>query len=327
MVKKIGCIVFVLILLAGCNKKPEERTIFAMDTVMSISAYTNQQVIQMAVDKIYELESYFNANSEDSILACLNRDKKINANNDVLQLIAFSKEIAQKTQGAFDPTIYPLVKEWGFISKDYKIPDEDKINTLLKYVDYNSIAIENNEISLANENTELDLGAVAKGYTSQQVVDLLREQGVTSGIISLGGNVYALGTKPDGEKWKVGIQNPDNDDYAGVIQVADKAVITSGGYQRFFRENGVTYHHILDTATGYPANSGLKSVTIVSHDGALADGLSTAVYVMGYDKAVKLWKNSDNFDMILIDDENKIYVTKNIADDFIMENGTFSIIE
>lgn len=327
MIKKISCIFLILILLAGCSEKPQERTIFAMDTVMSISAYTQQSVIQKAVDRIYELESYFDANSSDSPVAQLNSKGKIGANKDMLLLLTRAKEISRKTEGAFDPTIYPLVKKWGFISKEYNVPDKEEIDSLLNNVDYNSIVIDNNEISLINQATEIDLGAIAKGYTSQQVIDLFKAQGVTSGIISLGGNVYALGTRQDGKKWRVGIQAPDSEEYVGVISVSDKAVITSGGYQRFFEKDGVKYHHILNPYTGYPANAGLKSVTVVSDDGTMADALSTAIYVMGYDKAVDYWKSEDNFDMILIDDENEIYVTKGIAEDFSAEKGFFNIIE
>ena len=137
------------------------------------------------------------------------------------------------------------------------------------------------------KNMKIDLGGIAKGYTSSRVMQIFKDCGVTSGLVSLGGNVQALGTKTDGTDWQIAIENPDkSSDYIGVVSVKDKAVITSGGYERYFEKNGKTYHHILDPKTGYPAESGLKSVTIVSDNGTLADALSTSLFVMGKEDAL-----------------------------------------
>ncbi len=140
-----------------------------------------------------------------------------------------------------------------------------------------------------------------KGYTSAQIMQIYQDCGVTSGLVNLGGNVQALGGKTDGSKWKVAIQSPDDtEDYLGILEIEDQAVITSGGYERYFEEDGVTYHHIIDPATGYPADSGLISVTIVSDDGTLADGLSTSLFIMGEEKAAQFWReNSDEFEAIM----------------------------
>ena len=149
-------------------------------------------------------------------------------------------------------------------------------------------------------------------------MDIYREKGVTSGLVNLGGNAQVFGTKPDGSLWRVAVQSPDSEDeYLGVLEAKDKAIITSGGYERYFEKGGVTYHHIIDPATGYPAENGLVSVTIVSTDGTLADGLSTSLFVMGKDKAVDYWKaHSDEFDMILLTDDEKLYVSEGIKDSF-----------
>ena len=147
---------------------------------------------------------------------------------------------------------------------------------------------------------------------------VFKDNGIKSGLVSLGGNVQALGAKPDGSKWKVAVQNPDSDEsYIGVLEIAGKAVITSGGYERYFEKDGKTYHHIIDPVTGYPADSGLKSVTIISSDGTLADGLSTSLFIMGIDKAKEYWRaNSDKFDVILLTNDNKQYVTEGIYSDY-----------
>lgn len=149
-----------------------------------------------------------------------------------------------------------------------------------------------------------------------------------SGLVNLGGNVQALGTKTDGSKWRVAVQNPqDTDQYIGVLSIQDKAVITSGGYERYFEQDGKTYHHIIDPKTGYPAENGLISVSIVTADGTLADGLSTSVFIMGKEVATEYWRaHSDEFDMILMTDDRKIYVTEGIANSFESELDT-KIIE
>lgn len=133
--------------------------------------------------------------------------------------------------------------------------------------------------------------------------------------------MQALGTKTDGSKWRVAVQSPDDtEDYLGILSVQDKAVITSGGYERYFEQDGKTYHHIIDPKTGYPAENGLTSVTIVSEDGTLADGLSTSLFIMGKEKAIEFWKaHSDEFDIIMLTDEGKLYVTEGIQDDFSTE--------
>ena len=152
---------------------------------------------------------------------------------------------------------------------------------------------------------KIDLGGIAKGYTSSRIMDIFKENGITSGLVNLGGNVQALGTKTDGSNWRVAVQSPD------------EAVITSGGYERYFEQDGVTYHHIIDPKTGYPAENGLVSVTIVSSDGTLADGLSTSLFIMGEEKAAEFWKaHSDEFEAILETDDGTIYVTEGLKDSF-----------
>jgi thiamine biosynthesis lipoprotein len=149
-------------------------------------------------------------------------------------------------------------------------------------------------------------------------MDIFQEYEVTSGIVNLGGNVQLYGTKTDGSLWRVAVQDPaDSEAYIGILSVSDKAVITSGGYERYFEEDGTTYHHIIDPTTGYPAENGLISVTIISADGTLADGLSTSIYIMGLDKAISFWESRrDEFDMVLMTDEREIYVTEGIAQQF-----------
>ena len=184
------------------------------------------------------------------------------------------------------------------------------------------------EVTLDKEGMKIDLGGIAKGYTSSKVMDIFKENGISSAVISLGGNVQALNGKPDGSDWRVAVENPaDTENYLGVLSIKDKAVITSGGYERYFEQDGKTYHHIIDPSTGYPANNGLTSVTIVSDDGTLADGLSTSLFIMGPEKAQEYWKkHSDEFDTILVKDDGSILVSEGIADNFTSESD-FMVIK
>jgi thiamine biosynthesis lipoprotein ApbE len=172
------------------------------------------------------------------------------------------------------------------------------------------------QVTFGLQGMEIDLGGIAKGFTSSRVMEVFKEHGVEHGLVSLGGNVQALGAKENGKAWRVAIQNPESElDYLGVLDIEDKCVITSGGYERFFEKDGVRYHHIIDPRTGYPADSGIISATIISKDGTLADGLSTSLFIMGKDEAEKYWRsNADRFDYILEDKEGKLYVTEGAAD-------------
>ena len=177
-------------------------------------------------------------------------------------------------------------------------------------------------LSTGDADSEIaKLNADGSGYTSSRIMDIYKENGITSGLVNLGGNVQALGTKTDGTKWKIAVQSPDDtEDYLGILSVQDKAVITSGGYERYFEQDGVTYHHIIDPKTGYPAESGLVSVTIVSSDGTLADGLSTSLFIMGEEKAADFWReHKDEFDAILMSDDGTLYVTEGLENDFSTE--------
>lgn len=337
---KILVITVLFIVLCGCSKsdkkvmKTEEKTtgtdevvtkdVFAMDTVMTLTAYGKnaQQAVDEAEKEIKRLDELLSVGIEDSEIYILNENGSEYISEDTAAIVKKSIELYESTRGAFDITVYPLMEEWGFTTRKYKVPEKEKIIELLKNIDASKIEFdtESQFISLP-ENIKIDLGGIAKGYTSDRIMEIYRKCDVSAGMVSLGGNVQVYKTKTDGTLWKVAVENPNNaDDYLGVISVKDKAVITSGGYERYFEENGITYHHIIDPSTGYPAESGLKSVTIVSEEGILADGLSTSLFVMGKEKALEYWKkNSDKFDLVLEDDNEQITITKGIEEYFTSE--------
>ncbi len=301
------------------------KDIFAMDTYMTVTAYGDQaqEAVDEAGAEIERLDELLSTGNEESEIAKLNQSGSATLSEDAGYLVERALELNEETDGAFDIAIYPVMEAWGFPTQNYQVPSEDTLQSLLKICDVSQITYDkdNRNISFYQEGMKIDLGGIAKGYTSSRIMEIYKENNISSGLVNLGGNVQALGTKTDGSKWRVAVQSPDNsDDYLGVLSIADKAVITSGGYERYFEQDGKTYHHIIDPSTGYPAENGLMSVTIVSEDGTLADGLSTSLFIMGKDKAIEFWRaHSDEFDAILLTDDEKLYVTEGIQDDFSTE--------
>lgn len=302
--------------------EPVTSELFAMDTYMSLTAYGEnaEEALALAEQKIEELDELLSIGNSGSEIYGLNETGKAAVSQDTYDLIEEGLAIWKDTDGAFNVAMEPLMELWGFTSGNYQIPKEEELAEKLALTDASKVTVEeeNREISLETEGMKIDLGGIAKGYTSEKLMEIFEEQGLTSAMVSLGGNVQVLGKKPDGSLWRVAIQNPDSDEaYLGVLETSDKAVITSGGYERYFEENDVVYHHILDPETGYPADNGYVSVTIVSEDGSLADALSTALFVMGPEKAELYWKeHSDSFDAIFLTTEGELAVTEGIADAF-----------
>lgn len=337
---KAFSVLILIIMLVGCSNEnevntskttstttvndtiPASKEFFAMDTYMEVNAYgdNGEKAVAKAEKEVNKLDSILSTGKSTSEISKLNKNKKQVVSADTMSLIKESVKISKETNSAFNPTIYPLMELWGFTTKNYYVPKDNEIKTLLNHMDIDNIKIDErkNEVSFKDSNMKIDLGAIAKGYTSSKIIDIFKENNIKSGMVTLGGNVQVLGKKPDGSLWKVGIQNPiGEDEYLGVLQTSDKAVITSGGYERNFTKNGKTYHHILDPSNGYPANNGLTSVTIISSDGTLADALSTSLFVMGKDKAIDFYKKSNyNFDFILYTSDNKLIISDGIEDIF-----------
>ena len=315
-----GVLLFLLCIamLTACQNSDENKKvskdIFAMDTYMTVTAYGKnaENGVNKAVDEINRLETVLSAEKQESDIYKLNETGSGTLSTDTKNIVSKALEINKTTNGAFDISIYPLMVKWGFTTQKYNVPSKNEISKLLKDVDSSKIIFDEKSGNIKlKENMKIDLGGIAKGYTSNRVMQIFKECGVKSGLVSLGGNVQALGTKTDGTAWQIAIENPDkSSDYIGVVSVKDKAVITSGGYERYFEKNGKTYHHILDPGTGYPAESGVKSVTIVSDDGTLADALSTSLFVMGKEKALDYWREHKNeFDTVLVEDNGDITIT------------------
>lgn len=285
---------------------------------MNIKIYAAHEddLLNQAEALIRDIESTVSVTSEDSEIYALNRDKKVSMSSITNDLLTSAIYYGNSTNGALDVSIYPIVKAWGFTTDKQAVPSSNVIAELLPHVNYKKIQIDSNAIASIDPDMEIDLGSVTKGYTSDQLISLFRDNGVENAIVSLGGNVQTLGTKPDGNPWKVAIRDPFSDEYAAALSITDKAVITSGNYERFFEENGKRYHHIMDPSTGAPSENGIASVTIIADSGTKADALSTALFVMGIDKASEYWRKDTGFDVIFITTDGQMYITPGIKSSF-----------
>ncbi len=333
-----GICIGILILTEGSryfvqNQKCQKQ-LFAMDTYMEFTAYgkNSEKAVDAAIEEVQKLDAMLSAENSKSEVYALNEQGNLQATDDLAELILRGKEIYQETDGLFDDTIYPVMKLWGFPTGNYHVPTAAEVQKKLALVDENKVEIQTRDSDEKGRDSkekakfvtlgadqQIDFGGIAKGYTGQKLAELFQEYGVSSALVSLGGNIQAIGTKPDGSSWKVGIRDPKGgqQDYIGVLSVENQAVITSGGYERYFEEDGKTYIHIINPRTGYPADGDLLSVTIVSRDGTLADGMSTALYIMGYEKACQFWRqHREEFNVILVTDDGKIHISENLKENF-----------
>ena len=299
------------------SRKERSTSFFAMDTYMTIR-FTggSDELLQAAENEVNALEQLISVTLDSSEVFQLNRNGECRISYETALLLGRALALCEETDGAMDISVYPLVREWGFTTGNYHVPPKEVIETLLEHVNYRALAMDSDIVTLPPEMA-VDFGSIAKGFTGDRILQLLREGGVTSAILALGGNIQTLGTKPDGSLWRVAVQDPLGEGYAGVLSVADSAVITSGGYERYFEdEDGHIWWHIIDPKTGYPAENGLVSVTVVGEEGARCDALSTALFVMGEDEAIRFWREHRDFEMILITDDQRLLITSPLVDRF-----------
>jgi len=322
-----------LLALSGCGRQQADdgyaatRDFFAMDTLMSVTCYGErcEEAAEAAETEVQRLDDLLSVGKDTSEVRRLNADGGGRLSEDADILIRMSLKLYESTGGAFDITVLPLMELWGFPSGQLHVPEQDELEEALALCGSGGLHYDEASKTLVmGEGQEIDLGGIAKGYASDRLMELFEEYGIASGWVSLGGNVQCRGVRPDGSPWRIGVRDPVHADadgrYLGVLQIQDKAMVTSGAYERYFQdeETKIIYHHIIDPHTGYPADSGLLSVTVVSESGILADGLSTACYCMGLEGAVEYWKRyGEDFDLILMTEEKEVYITEPLEKDFI----------
>ena len=310
------------LLLCGCAQKSAEREFFAMDTVMQLRAYgpAAEDALAQAEAEIYRLEGVLSCRDEQAALARLNETGGGTAGEETAALLQTALTLCEQTGGAYDPALGALSEAWGFSTGAYRVPEPDALAEAMQSSGAGLVQLDGISVTLTN-GAQLDLGGIAKGYAADLLRAQLEKEGVTSATLDLGGDVFVMGRKTDGSDWRIAVKDPaDTESYLGVVSAADKFIVTSGVYERYFEENGVRYHHILDPKTGCPAESGLVSVTVLCENGAWADALSTACFVLGPDGALALRDDladqGADFELILVTDDGRVLYTDGLADAF-----------
>jgi thiamine biosynthesis lipoprotein len=261
-----------------------------MGTFVEVTS-PREEASQIVFNEIKRIEGLLSKYDPESQISRLNKSGKLKVDAEVFYILKKSLEFFSQSQGAFDITVAPLMDLWGFTEKEYTVPDIEKIKKTLDYIGSDKIILQevNNMVKFRLSKMRVDLGAIAKGYAVDCAVSKLKAAGIKSCLINAGGQIYCLGNKL-GKPWKVAIQDPRDDKFWGYLNLEDKAVSTSGDYQQYFFKDNKRYAHILNPKTGYPASSGIASVTVIAPDGLTADALSTAIFILGREKGEALAK-------------------------------------
>ena len=320
----------------GSDISSAKRSSFLMDTIVDIKVYGDkaEKIIDKSFARMNEIEDEMSRSKESSYISKINENagqKAVKVDEDTFRVIKKALEYAEITKGKFDPTIGPLVSLWGIGTKDARVPTDQEVSETSELVNYEWVKLNENErkVKLLHQNMKLDLGAIAKGYAADEVRKIMDKHNAVSAFVNLGGNVLVYNNKPDGTDWNVGIQDPreSRGSVAGSIEVVDKTIVTSGNYERYFREDGKLYHHILNPDTGRPSRNKLLSVSIITKDSFDADAISTSAYILGLDKGMELVNNMDNVEAIFITDNLDVKVTPGLEGKVKILNSDFNLIE
>jgi len=308
------------------------REFYALGTVIQFKAYGKKadKVCDMAMDKINEIEnnmSVFKGNSEVSTINKNAGIGQVKVSRGTYYVNKKAVEYGRMSKGAFDPTIRPVVGLWGIQTENPRIPNTDEINRNNRLVNYKDIILDeqNHTVMLRNKDQALDLGAIAKGFAADEVKNIFCKHKIKSALIDLGGNIFALGNKPNDTPWKIGIQDPfkKRGEFIGVICVTGRSIVTSGNYERYFMNNDKRFHHIMDPFTGNPSENGVISATIISDYSIDGDALSTCAFVMGIEAGLKLAESIEGVDALFITENKKIYTTCGIDNELEVTSKEF----
>lgn len=325
-VKYILTTLVLLVLLAGMVKPYKiTKTEYLMDTLITITAYGfgNEKNVDKAFNEIKRIDNLLNVYDEKSEIFKINENAStgfVSVTDEVYDLLKDAVSLSEKTNGAFDITLHPVISLWGIGTENAKVPEDYEIKEALLKTGIQNIEFDDEKkaVKFKKDGMGINLGAFAKGYASDKAVEMLKKSGVKNAVLDLGGNVATLGKRPLSftdalrhasfyRPFAVGIQNPDKkrgEPIEKIIAEEDLFIITSGSYERYFEEDSKRYHHIIDPKTGYPAECHIKSATVVTKNGALGDALSTASFILGEDSLEVLKPYAE--DIILIDEDLNI---------------------
>ncbi len=337
--------IFLLFFTVSCGKgavvsvvEPLAQSELLLGTVCKITIYDkpSDEAFNAAFKRIKEIEDRMSIRIDTSEISQVNARAGIGpvvVSADTFTVVEQALVSAAQSSGAFDPTVGPLVQAWDIGGDNARRPPQEEIDSLLPLIGYDRVVLnaENSSIFLEDPRMMLDLGGIAKGYAADEVANVLTAHGVRSAIVNLGGNVRTLGSKPDGSAWRIGIQNPEEErgGYLLILQFAEMSLVTSGPYERFLELDGVVYHHILDTRTGYPVDSDFTSVSIITPKSFIADALSTAVYSLGLSKGMELINSLKDVEAICITRSNEIYLSQGLLEGkipYTLTNQDYTII-
>ncbi|AIQ39770.1 FAD:protein FMN transferase [Paenibacillus sp. FSL R7-0312] len=321
------------------DTKSLEQTFYIYDTVVNIKVFGNT-VEQKNMDDIQamleRMDIEFSRTKENGELYAVNQaagKEAVAVSDETLDIVKLSLKYAEEMDGLYDPTVGPLVDLWAIGEGGEHVPDQAAIDKARSLTNYKDVIVDDaaKTVKLAKEGMVLDMGGIGKGYAADRIADYLKAQGLDSAMINLGGSsIIALGNKPNGSPWNIGLQDPDQSrgTQLGTIKISDEVIDASGVYERFFMQDGVRYHHILDPRTGFPSQNGLKSITIMSPNATDADALSTGVFLMGLEDGMKyLEALPEKIDAFFITDDNKIHATSSLRERLNLTDPTYSFAD
>lgn len=328
-------VLICLISLTSCSKQDRlySKDAFLMGTIINLKYYgkNGEKALEESINIIDNIENSMSLTLKDSDINKINKEahkRSIELNEDMYNVIERALYYSKLSDGSLDISVRAVDKLWAIGTENERVPDKSEIKNNLKYVGYKNIELhkDNKSISFKKDNMEIDLGAIAKGYTADVLVEILKKHKIERALINLGGNLYVYGGKENGDSLNIGIQDPKKDkgEYFATLKVKNKSVVTSGNYERYFEKDGKRYHHIIDPKTGYPAENGLISTTIISDKSMDGDALSTATYVLGLEKSMKLINSLENVEAVFVTSDKKVYTTKGLnKDNFNLSNKEY----
>lgn len=306
------------------NKKENsfEANLFGTNVKIIACGENSKKAIKCAKNRLMQLHSKLSVFDLNSEVYKINHssERRIKVSDDIFYLLKKGKEYFNLTEGNSDLTIEPLVKLWSVGKKDFDIPSKDAVELAKKYVGFEKVKIEDENYITLEKFQMISFASIAKGFATDEVRKIFLENGVESGVINLGGNVFVLGKKQDNSYWNVGIQNPfkQTGEYMGVLSLANKSVVSSGGYERNSVKNNITYGHIIDVKTGCPVDNEMAGITIISDNSIDGDGLSTGLYILGYKRAIEIVDSLNGVECVCITKNKEVYLSEGLKGKFLV---------
>lgn len=308
-----------LVLCCSCSSPPASESIRSsgvyFDTVISVELWgADQAVLDHCMEMCEYYENLFSPSVETSDISVINHagGTPVEVSEETAELIQTALYYSEISDGRFDPTVASAVNLWDFSGDaDGKIPEETKLAEAVSHIDYTVVKVSGSTVTLTDPEAAIDLGGIAKGYIADRLKEYITSKGVKHALINLGGNMLTIGGRYDGTDFRIGIQKPFADDGTAlaVLSVSDKSVVSSGNYERYFKKDGVIYHHILDPETGMPVQNNLSQVTIISDRSVDGDALSTTCYILGLEKGMELIRKTDGVEAVFVTDNNEVYTS------------------